>query len=50
MTSSYVRKKLLCNLLKYKAFFLTVPVIVSVSYFYKAIRKLNYKENKKHIQ
>ena len=50
MTSSYFRKKLLYNLLKYKGFFPTVPVIVSVSYFYNFIRKLNYKENKKHIQ
>ena len=49
MTSSYARKKLLCNLLKYKGFFPTVSVIVSVSYFYKAIRKLNHKENKEHI-
>jgi len=47
MTSSYFRKKLLYKLLKYKAFFLTVSVIESVSYFYSLIKKLNFKKEQK---
>jgi len=50
MTSSCNRKKLLCNLLKYKAFFPTVSVIVSVSYFYSLIKISNLFSVKKLIK